>query len=53
MRAEGGKDMLKICDTIDAVSRTVSNSVSLLFVPLTLIATYEVVMRYAFNSTTT
>lgn len=45
--------MLKICNTIDAISRSVSNAVSLLFVPLTLIATYEVVMRYAFNSPTT
>ncbi len=45
--------MLRICDLIDAFSRFVSNSASLLFLPLTLIASFEVVMRYVFNSPTT
>ena len=45
--------MLRICDTIDAIGRFASNSASLLFLPLTLIASFEVVMRYVFNSPTT
>lgn len=45
--------MLRICDAIDALGRFLSNSASLLFLPLTLIATFEVVMRYVFNSPTT
>jgi TRAP-type mannitol/chloroaromatic compound transport system permease small subunit len=45
--------MLRFCDAIDATSRFISNSVSLLFLPLTLISSFEVIMRYVFNSPTT
>lgn len=45
--------MIRFCDFIDNMSRVLSNTVSLLFVPLTLIAVFEVVMRYFFDSPTT
>jgi TRAP-type mannitol/chloroaromatic compound transport system permease small subunit len=45
--------MLRICDAIDSFSRFMSNSASLLFLPITLIASFEVLMRYFFNSPTT
>ena len=45
--------MPRFIDRIDLINRHISNGVSFLFVPMTLIAMYEVVMRYAFDSPTT
>jgi len=45
--------MKRLLRVIDSMNQWASNGVSLLFLPMTLIATYEVVMRYAFNSPTT
>jgi len=39
-------------DRIDTMNKYISDGVSFLFVPMTLIAMYEVVMRYFFNSPT-
>jgi TRAP-type mannitol/chloroaromatic compound transport system permease small subunit len=44
--------MQRVLDGIDLINKWVYNGVSLLFVPMTLIAMYEVVMRYVFNSPT-
>jgi TRAP-type mannitol/chloroaromatic compound transport system permease small subunit len=45
--------LLKACSVIDSISTGVSNTVCLLFLPMTLISVYEVAMRYLFNSPTT
>lgn len=45
--------MQRFIDRIDIMNRSISNGVSFLFVPMTLIAMYEVVMRYFFDSPTT
>ncbi len=45
--------MVKFLRIVDLVSKALSNAVSLLFLPLTLISVYEVAMRYLFNSPTT
>lgn len=45
--------MKRLIHIIDSISRWASNAVSLLFLPMTLIATYEVIMRYLFDSPTT
>ena len=45
--------MHRLLDKIDLINRYISNGVSFLFVPMTLIAMFEVVMRYAFDSPTT
>ena len=45
--------MLRLLRIIDNMNQWASNSVSLLFLPMTLIATFEVVMRYAFDKPTT
>ncbi len=45
--------MQRLIDTIDSINKYISNGVSFLFVPMTLIAMYEVVMRYIFDSPTT
>jgi len=45
--------MQRFCDLIDAINKYISDGLSLLFVPMTLIAMYEVAMRYFFNSPTT
>ncbi len=39
-------------DRIDLINRYIYNGVSFLFVPMTLFAMFEVVMRYFFNSPT-
>lgn len=44
--------MIKFCRAIDRCSSFLSNSASLLFVPMTLIAMFEVIMRYLFNRPT-
>lgn len=44
--------MDRILNVIDSIIRYVSNGASLLFLPMTLIAVYEVMMRYLFNSPT-
>ena len=43
----------RLFETIDSLNKYLSNAVSLLFVPMTLIAVYEVMMRYIFNRPTT
>jgi TRAP-type mannitol/chloroaromatic compound transport system permease small subunit len=43
----------RVSQAIDQVNLYVGNGVSLLFAPMTLIAVYEVAMRYLFNSPTT
>jgi TRAP-type mannitol/chloroaromatic compound transport system permease small subunit len=45
--------MKRLLDQIDLINKYVSNGVSFLFVPMTLIAMFEVVMRYVFDSPTT
>jgi len=45
--------MQRFIDRIDSMNRYISDGVSFLFVPMTLMAMYEVVMRYFFNSPTT
>jgi TRAP-type mannitol/chloroaromatic compound transport system permease small subunit len=45
--------MQRMIDRIELISKYLSNGVSFLFVPMTLIAMYEVVMRYIFDSPTT
>jgi TRAP-type mannitol/chloroaromatic compound transport system permease small subunit len=45
--------MQRLFERIDLINKYVYNGVSLLFVPMTLISMYEVVMRYLFNSPTT
>ena len=45
--------MQRFIDLIDTINKYISDGLSLLFVPMTLIAMYEVVMRYFFNSPTT
>jgi len=45
--------MQRFIDGIDRVNKYISDGLSLLFVPMTLMAMYEVVMRYFFNSPTT
>jgi len=45
--------MIKILDFIDKTNETTNKLASLLFVPMTLIAVSEVIMRYVFNSPTT
>ncbi|UCD79153.1 MAG: TRAP transporter small permease subunit [Desulfobacterales bacterium] len=42
----------KIFGIIDYINQHLSNLASLLFVPMTLIAVYEVIMRYLFNRPT-
>lgn len=42
----------KIFGVIDYINQHLSNLASLLFVPMTLIAVYEVIMRYLFNRPT-
>ena len=44
--------MIRFCDIIDATSRFVTDRIAWLFIPMTLIAVYEVGMRYLFNSPT-
>jgi TRAP-type mannitol/chloroaromatic compound transport system permease small subunit len=48
-----GDPMQRLFDRIDRINKFISNGVSFLFVPMTLIAMFEVVMRYAFDSPTT
>jgi len=43
----------RMFQVIDALNRYASNAVSLLFFPMTIIAVYEVTMRYVFNRPTT
>jgi TRAP-type mannitol/chloroaromatic compound transport system permease small subunit len=45
--------MIKLCNMIDALSRFVADYTAWLFLPMTLIAVYEVAMRYLFNQPTT
>jgi TRAP-type mannitol/chloroaromatic compound transport system permease small subunit len=45
--------MQRLFDRIDLINKYAYNGVSLLFVPMTLLSMYEVVMRYVFNSPTT
>ena len=45
--------MQRFVDRIDTINKYISDGLSLLFVPMTLMAMYEVVMRYFFNSPTT
>lgn len=45
--------MQRFIDRIDIMNRFISNAISLLFVPMTLMATYEVVMRHFFSRPTT
>jgi TRAP-type mannitol/chloroaromatic compound transport system permease small subunit len=45
--------MQRFIDRIDIMNQFIFNGVSFLFVPMTLIAMYEVVMRYLLNSPTT
>jgi len=45
--------MQRFIDRIDSMNRYISDGVSFLSVPMTLMAMYEVVMRYFFNSPTT
>jgi TRAP-type mannitol/chloroaromatic compound transport system permease small subunit len=45
--------MQRFIDRIDIMNQYISNGVSFLFVPMTLMAMYEVVMRYFLNSPTT
>jgi TRAP-type mannitol/chloroaromatic compound transport system permease small subunit len=44
--------MLRIVKIIDAVNDVIGRAFSLLMIPLVLIASYEVVMRYIFNKPT-
>lgn len=44
--------MQRFIDRIDLVNKYISDGLSFLFVPMTLMAMYEVVMRYFFNSPT-
>lgn len=44
---------MKAIERIDLINRYIYTGVSFLFVPMTLIAMFEVVMRYLFNSPTT
>lgn len=44
--------MQRFIDRIDLINKYISDGLSFLFVPMTLIAMYEVVMRYFFNSPT-
>jgi TRAP-type mannitol/chloroaromatic compound transport system permease small subunit len=44
---------VKAIERIDLINRYIYTGVSFLFVPMTLIAMFEVVMRYLFNSPTT
>ncbi len=44
--------MKQAMDRIDLINRYIYNGVSFLFVPMTLFAMFEVVMRYFFNSPT-
>jgi TRAP-type mannitol/chloroaromatic compound transport system permease small subunit len=48
-----GDPMQRLLDRIDLINKLISNGVSFLFVPMTLIAMFEVVMRYVFDSPTT
>jgi TRAP-type mannitol/chloroaromatic compound transport system permease small subunit len=45
--------MIKFCNMIDALSRFVADYIAWLFLPMTIIAVFEVTMRYLFNSPTT
>ena len=45
--------MRRLMDRIDLINKYIYNGVSFLFVPITLIAMFEVVMRYLFDSPTT
>lgn len=45
--------MQRFIDRIDLINKYISDGLSLLFVPMTLMAMYEVVMRYFFNRPTT
>ncbi len=45
--------MQRFIDRIDIINKYISDGLSLLFVPMTLMAMYEVVMRYFFNRPTT
>ena len=45
--------MQRFIDRIDIMNKYISDGLSFLFVPMTLMAMYEVVMRYFFNSPTT
>lgn len=45
--------MIKLCNMIDALSRFVADYIAWLFLPMTIIAVFEVAMRYLFNSPTT
>jgi len=45
--------MQRFIDRIDITNKYISDGLSFLFVPMTLMAMYEVVMRYFFNSPTT
>ena len=45
--------MQRLFDLIDLINKRAYDGVSLLFVPMTLISMYEVVMRYIFNNPTT
>jgi TRAP-type mannitol/chloroaromatic compound transport system permease small subunit len=45
--------MQRFIDRIDLINKYISDGVSFLFVPMTLMAMYEVVRRYLFNSPTT
>lgn len=43
----------RLMQRINFLNQSIGNGVSLLFAPMTLIAVYEVAMRYLFNSPTT
>ena len=45
--------MIKLCNMIDGLSRFVADYIAWLFLPMTIIAVFEVAMRYLFNSPTT
>ncbi len=43
---------MKVIERIDLINKYIYNGVSFLFVPMTLMAMYEVAMRYLFNAPT-
>ncbi len=45
--------MQRLIDRIDLMNKYISDGLSFLFVPMTLMAMYEVVRRYLFNNPTT
>lgn len=45
--------MQRFIDRIDLINKYISDGLSLLFVPMTLMAMYEVVRRYVFDNPTT